>query len=210
MNRLTSILAVLSTAALLAFMGPARATQVDTNSTTTATQYAPQLVGEVLIGKTGGTDTVWVAKDNTTNGWVSFTLILPSSFGAQTLTAGSLSVQTNATVSGAATLGSVVASGLVTHVAAAQSGITNAQILTLSARMTTLTATTASTNVLAAPVNAGDMVTIINAGTNPIVFAASGNLSTTNAVTLNNRRSTQTLWAQTATNWVPLGAVWSN
>lgn len=47
----------------------ARATQIDTNATTTVTGYVPGRVGEVLIGKTGGTTTVWIASGQTTNGW---------------------------------------------------------------------------------------------------------------------------------------------
>ena len=55
--------------ALLGIVGAVRATQIDTNATTTITLYTPQRVGEVLVGNTGGTTTVWIASGQTTNGW---------------------------------------------------------------------------------------------------------------------------------------------
>lgn len=47
----------------------AQATQIDTNATTSVTTKVPARVGELLIGKTGGTTTVWAASGQTTNDW---------------------------------------------------------------------------------------------------------------------------------------------
>jgi len=45
--------------------------QSDTNATTTATQYMPAFVGQLLFGGAGtGTNAVWVSKGTTTNDWV--------------------------------------------------------------------------------------------------------------------------------------------
>jgi len=44
--------------------------QTDANSTTTNTVYTPGAVGQMLIGSTGSTSTVWIAKGVTTNDWV--------------------------------------------------------------------------------------------------------------------------------------------
>lgn len=46
------------------------AAQSDTNATTTVTQYTPEYVGDTLVGKTGGTNTVWIAVGATTNDWI--------------------------------------------------------------------------------------------------------------------------------------------
>jgi hypothetical protein len=44
--------------------------RIDTNATTTVTLYTPTGAGQLLIGKTGGSNRVWIATDGTTNGWV--------------------------------------------------------------------------------------------------------------------------------------------
>lgn len=44
--------------------------QVDTNATTTVTQYTASKAGSLLSGKVGGTNAVWVAVATGTNGWV--------------------------------------------------------------------------------------------------------------------------------------------
>lgn len=48
----------------------ATAAQADTNASTTATAYVPAFVGQVLVGATGSTSSVWIAKGVTTNDWV--------------------------------------------------------------------------------------------------------------------------------------------
>ena len=45
--------------------------QSDTNATTTATEYTPAYIGQVLVGSAGtGTNAVWISKGLTTNDWV--------------------------------------------------------------------------------------------------------------------------------------------
>lgn len=44
--------------------------QSDTNATTSVTTKTPDKPSDILLGKTGGTNTVWVNHDGTTNGWV--------------------------------------------------------------------------------------------------------------------------------------------
>ena len=44
--------------------------QVDTNATTSVTTKTPEYVGQILVGATGSTSSVWVAKGVTTNDWV--------------------------------------------------------------------------------------------------------------------------------------------
>jgi len=46
-------------------------TQSDTNATTTATEYTPAYIGQMLVGSAGtGTNAVWISKGTTTNDWV--------------------------------------------------------------------------------------------------------------------------------------------
>jgi hypothetical protein len=44
--------------------------QTDTNATTSVTTKTPKYVGQILVGATGSTSSVWVAKGVTTNDWV--------------------------------------------------------------------------------------------------------------------------------------------
>jgi hypothetical protein len=44
--------------------------QVNTNATTVVTQYTASKAGQMLVGKIGGTNAVWVATAAGTNGWV--------------------------------------------------------------------------------------------------------------------------------------------
>ena len=46
--------------------------QSDTNATTTATQYTPRRIGDILEGNTGATtsNTLWIAYGATTNDWL--------------------------------------------------------------------------------------------------------------------------------------------
>jgi hypothetical protein len=44
--------------------------QVDTNTSTTVTGYTAGKAGNLLAGKVGGTNAVWVATAAGTNGWV--------------------------------------------------------------------------------------------------------------------------------------------
>lgn len=44
--------------------------QIDTNATTTVTAHTPTAAGNLLIGKTGGTNRIWIANGTTTNDWV--------------------------------------------------------------------------------------------------------------------------------------------
>ncbi len=44
--------------------------QVDTNASTSVTQYTASKAGSLLAGKVGGTNAVWVATAAGTNGWV--------------------------------------------------------------------------------------------------------------------------------------------
>jgi len=44
--------------------------RVDTNATTSWTGYVPRDIGDILIGKTGGTNAVYMAAGITTNDWV--------------------------------------------------------------------------------------------------------------------------------------------
>lgn len=46
---------------------------VDTESTTTTTNYTPAGVGQLLVGKTGGTNEAWIACGTTVNDWVLIT-----------------------------------------------------------------------------------------------------------------------------------------
>ena len=49
----------------------ANLTQIDTATTTVATGYTPAFAGQILLGRTGaGTNSVWIAKGDTTNDWV--------------------------------------------------------------------------------------------------------------------------------------------
>lgn len=64
---------ILATLIIVAALGltVARAAYVtDTNSTTSVTTVAPKGPNTTLFGKTGGTNTVWINYDGTTNGWV--------------------------------------------------------------------------------------------------------------------------------------------
>ena len=48
-----------------------RVAQSDTDATTTATEYTPLFVGQVLTGGAGtGTNAIWIAKGVTTNDWI--------------------------------------------------------------------------------------------------------------------------------------------
>lgn len=53
----------------IARLSAAIAAQTDTNDTTTATTYTPTFIGQMLIGKVGTTDSVWIATGVTTNDW---------------------------------------------------------------------------------------------------------------------------------------------
>lgn len=44
--------------------------QIDTNATTTVTAYTPTAAGNLLIGKAGSSNRVWIANGTTTNDWV--------------------------------------------------------------------------------------------------------------------------------------------
>ena len=44
--------------------------QVDTNASTTVTQYTASKAGSLLSGKAGGSNALWVAVAAGTNGWV--------------------------------------------------------------------------------------------------------------------------------------------
>jgi len=44
--------------------------QVDTNATTTITGYTATKAGSLLSGKTGGTNTIWIATAAGTNSWL--------------------------------------------------------------------------------------------------------------------------------------------
>lgn len=48
----------------------AMSARVDTNATTTVTNYVPRRAGDVLIGADGGTDSVWIAKSLLPSGWL--------------------------------------------------------------------------------------------------------------------------------------------
>ena len=43
--------------------------QTDTNATTSLASYTPRFVGDVLLGKQGATNWVWVGRSLATNGW---------------------------------------------------------------------------------------------------------------------------------------------
>lgn len=43
--------------------------QSDTNATTTTTLYTPQHIGDILIGLSGSTNYIWIARGTTTNDW---------------------------------------------------------------------------------------------------------------------------------------------
>lgn len=42
----------------------------DTNATTTTTLYTPVMIGEILVGATGGVDVAWISTGLTTNDWL--------------------------------------------------------------------------------------------------------------------------------------------
>ena len=44
--------------------------QVDTNATTSVTAYTASKAGSLLSGKTGGTNTIWIATAAGTNSWL--------------------------------------------------------------------------------------------------------------------------------------------
>lgn len=67
MNRILASLIVL---AVLAVPAVRAAYITDTNSTTSVTTKLPKGPNTTLLGKTGGTNTVWINHDGTTNGWV--------------------------------------------------------------------------------------------------------------------------------------------
>ena len=132
MKRLTSILAGFAIT-LCALSLAAEAFQFDTNATTTASQYTPQLPGEVLIGKTGSTDTVWIAKGNTSNDWVGFTISLGGlstlalsggTFGTAAI--GTATISTNLNVAGASTTATLRVTGATTLSGAVTFGSTAA------------------------------------------------------------------------------------
>ena len=45
--------------------------QVDTNATTSITGYTATKAGSLLSGKTGGTNTIWIATAAGTNSWLA-------------------------------------------------------------------------------------------------------------------------------------------
>ncbi len=45
--------------------------QVDTNATTSVTTYTASKAGSLLAGKTGGTNTIWIATAAGTNSWLA-------------------------------------------------------------------------------------------------------------------------------------------
>lgn len=45
------------------------AAQTDAATTTDTTDYTPVYIGQLLIGKVGNTNSVWVARTVSTNGW---------------------------------------------------------------------------------------------------------------------------------------------
>ena len=45
--------------------------QVDTNATTSVTAYTASKAGSLLAGKTGGTNSIWIATAAGTNSWLA-------------------------------------------------------------------------------------------------------------------------------------------
>ena len=43
--------------------------QTDSATTTDTTDYTPEYIGQLLVGKVGNTNSVWVARTVSTNGW---------------------------------------------------------------------------------------------------------------------------------------------
>lgn len=43
--------------------------QIDTNATTTTTQYTPAAAGALLVGSEGGSNRLWISSGATTNDW---------------------------------------------------------------------------------------------------------------------------------------------
>lgn len=67
---MNKILAAVIILAALSVPAVRAAYVTDTNSTTSVTTVAPKGPNTTLFGKTGGTNTVWVNYDGTTNGWI--------------------------------------------------------------------------------------------------------------------------------------------